>query len=471
MTELGKRLLIAGMVLLPWGGITGEADRMDWAGAAKAQDDDGGGGGDDDDDDGPAPRSNNGDDDHNAPAPRQVAPATITPRRVAPPVAPPVVATPLPTQAPDEIVALSLTPADLALLLDQGFELIEERPIPGFTAIARRLRVPEGLALTAGRDLVRAVDSGQDADFNHYYRLEQQVTPASAPGGLQPTAPCDGLHCPAFTQVGWQVPANRALTCGTPVIVGMIDTGLNPDHATFAGAQIEVLRMSDTTQDPSRAVHGTAVAALLVGDPASRSPGLIPHVQLVAIDAFYRDGGDERAEVFALADALGQLADRQVRVINLSLAGPPNTVLEEVITRLIRDNAIIVVAAAGNDGPAAPPVYPAAYAGVIAVTAVDADGDIYRRAGQGDHVALSAPGVAVWTAASVSGARDKTGTSFAAPFVTAAAALLLQAEPNLSPPDVAARLAARATDLGPPGRDPVFGHGVVIFAGLCPGGL
>lgn len=247
----------------------------------------------------------------------------------------------------------------------------------------------------------------------------------------------------------------------------MIDTGVNPDHETFSGAALEIIRLSGEEMAPSRAVHGTAVAAILIGDPAGRSPGLIPHSPLIAVDVFHRDQGDERADAFSLVEALGVLADRDVRVLNLSLAGPSNMVLGEVIRRLIEVEGIVIVAAAGNGGPRADPAFPAALPGVIAVTALNRSNAIYRRAGQGDHIDIAAPGVDVWTAASVRGARPKTGTSFAAPFVTAAAVLILQQDPNRTVADVHAILADSAVDLGDTGFDPVFGHGLLSIGGVC----
>ena len=104
---------------------------------------------------------------------------------------------------------------------------------------------------------------------------------------------------------------------------------------------------------------------------------------------------------------------------------------------------------------------------MIAVTAVDAADTVYRRAGQGPHVDLAAPGVEVWTAASVSGAKPKTGTSFAAPFVTAAAAAALDVQPDLNAETLIAKLATSARDLGDPGRDDVYGFGLVQARQIC----
>ena len=131
------------------------------------------------------------------------------------------------------------------------------------------------------------------------------------------------------------------------------------------------------------------------------------------------------------------------------------------------ERSVVLVAAAGNRGPRAKPVYPAAYRGVIAVTAVDRNRQVYRRAGRGDHIDLAAPGVRVWTAASVRGARQKTGTSFAAPFVTAAAAIAQHHLGARGHDAVLAALAERAMDLGKTGKDTVFGHGLVQATGLC----
>jgi subtilisin family serine protease len=353
-------------------------------------------------------------------------------------------------------VALALSADDLATLTAQGYEVLEELAVPAVDATPRRLRIPAGTTLADARAAVRALPTGQDADFNHFYRSE----------GFSDD--CEGLECPAGRRmIDWPEPADRASGCGGGVPIGMIDTGINDAHETFEGADLEVVRLSPEEFTPSRALHGTAIAALLVGDPATRAPGLVPSARLVAVDAFYRRGSDERADVFTLVEALGLLAERDVGVINLSLAGPPNAVLEEVVARLKGERDIVLVAAVGNDGPRAAPAFPAAYPEVIAVTAVDRERAIYRRAIRGEHVDLAAPGVAVWTAASVSGARWKTGTSYAVPFVSAAAAILREARPELTALEVGPELARLATDLGDPGPDPVFGAGLLGLGALC----
>jgi subtilisin family serine protease len=152
--------------------------------------------------------------------------------------------------------------------------------------------------------------------------------------------------------------------------------------------------------------------------------------------------------------------------MNLSLSGPANTVLQKAI-EAAQAKGVVIIAAAGNNGAGAEPSYPAAYPEVIAVTAVDQDLNVYRRATQGEYVDLAAPGVNVWTASSQASGALRAGTSYAVPFVSAAAGLLLASNPGLDPKVVQSRLEAHTRDLGKPGWDPTYGFGLIQVAGLC----
>jgi subtilisin family serine protease len=178
----------------------------------------------------------------------------------------------------------------------------------------------------------------------------------------------------------------------------LIDTGINLEHEALKEQAIEVVPRPASHADASLRDHGTAVAALLVGRPDSQTPGLLPQAKIVAVEAFYRDGGTaDRTDVTSLVDAIEALAKRGVRVMNLSLSGPANAMLQKAI-EAAQAKGIVIIAAVGNNGAGAQPSYPAAYPGVVAVTAVDQKLNVYRRATRGAYVDLSAPGVDVWTA-------------------------------------------------------------------------
>lgn len=368
----------------------------------------------------------------------------------------------LPRFAP-EIVVTDLTAPDRALLLAEGFTVIAEDTLPGIGqdtgSIVTRLAAPPGLSLEGARARVRLLPSGIEADLNHYYRSGQAgdaLLPIAAP------PPCTAEICAAQQMIDW--PQNRA-TCPVTVTVGVIDTGVNAAHQMLEGAQIRVVAVADAAQDPSRAVHGTAVVSLLAGAATSRVPGLIPEARLIVADVFGRGGGDERADVVSLMKGLHLMASEGAQVVNMSLAGPENTVLDQAISRFTATDGMVIVAAAGNGGPDAAAAFPASHPGVVAVTAVDGRTRIYNRAQRGDHLDLAAPGVNLLLATSVSGARLQTGTSFAAPFVTAAAAVLLSQ--GLTRDEVSARLTNSARDLGSAGADPIFGNGLLSAARLC----
>ena len=130
---------------------------------------------------------------------------------------------------------------------------------------------------------------------------------------------------------------------------------------------------------------------------------------------------------------------------------------------------MILVAAAGNGGKDAPPAYPAAHPDVIAVTAIDAEARIYKRANRGDYIDLAAPGVDVWAAKAGGGGSYRSGTSFAVPFVVAAIAIEQNAAPGATAHQLLAKLRAGAQDLGAKGHDPIYGDGLLAAPKSCGG--
>ena len=172
------------------------------------------------------------------------------------------------------------------------------------------------------------------------------------------------------------------------------------------------------------------------------------------------------ADVPALVGGLDWLVGSQASVINMSFAGDTNAVVALALQRATAGR-VIVVAAAGNGGPAAPPAFPADELDVIGVTAVDNRSQPYADANRGDYIDFAAPGVRVWTPGPASPGSYHTGTSFAAPFVAAAIAAQLAHGAAADADGIADTLATTAVDLGPPGKDPTFGRGLIRVTNTC----
>ncbi|MDX1606087.1 MAG: S8 family serine peptidase [Candidatus Competibacterales bacterium] len=332
-----------------------------------------------------------------------------------------------------------------------GFVITRREELPNLGLSVVRLRAP--LRVTAPEALTRLRREFPAGEFalNHVYDLE--------------AGPCEAAHCYASQLINWPLPA--ASSCGAGLRVGMVDTAVDTGHPALRGHQVVVRHFADNGR-PSDPAHGTAVAALLVGRAGAGFPGLLPGAELVAADAFKTDArGRDRTTAYLLARALDWLLDWQVAAVNMSMAGPANPLLEKAVRAYTgRDQPL--VAAAGNGGPDAPPAYPAAYPGVLAVTAVDQRLRLYRYANRGDYVALAAPGVAIWTPAPDGGGEYRNGTSFAAPFVTAVVADL-RARESLPLAGLNRRLRDGARDLGAPGRDALYGWGLVRSPVRCGG--
>ncbi|SLN49202.1 Subtilisin DY [Roseovarius litorisediminis] len=310
-----------------------------------------------------------------------------------------------------------------------------------------RLSVPSGRSIEEGRKELRSLVPDSTPEVNHFYTPDDFL--------------CDDGACAANEMIGWS---------GWPSIyaprIGMIDTGINLDHDALSGQNLTVHQVDLDGRQSAGRKHGTAIAAMFVGRMDQRVPGLLPNAELVAVEAFHKGSSGDQADVFSLVQAVDILLEAKVSVINMSFSGPENSLLEQVVERAAAAG-VAVVAAAGNNGPGAGPAYPAAFERVLAVTAVDKQEHVYRQANRGPYINFAAPGVGVWVAASISGGRLKSGTSYAAPFVTASLAVQLMRLPNLPLNVTIGEMMRCAKDLGDPGVDPVFGNGLVAAPGQC----
>jgi hypothetical protein len=357
-----------------------------------------------------------------------------------------------PRQARNSIVVAGLSERDLARLAASGL-MVTSQTRGVIAPRIVRLNLPRGMSVAQARRAVQRVSLRALADLDTFYYTDEGASGCSSPG------------CDASILVGWTPPAVDE--CVAPPKIGLIDTGIHLDHDALKGQSIEVLNASDASEGNSSKDHGTAIAALLVGRAGSTAPGLIPQAKLIAVDAFSKaDGMADRADVLSLVRAVEALADRGVKIVNLSLSGPPNGVLKDAIDAA-RAQGIVFVAAAGNNGAGAEPSYPAAYPGVIAVTAVDRELKVYRRATHGQYVTFAAPGVEIQTAQSNGGSAVKSGTSYAVPFVSAAMAMVRSTHLEADGEDLQKRLQSSTRDLGVPGRDATFGYGLVQMTNLC----
>ncbi len=268
--------------------------------------------------------------------------------------------------------------------------------------------------------------------------------------------------------INWTQDFARCADAGKASRIGLIDSGLDLTHPALAEQSIERKSFLTGTPETQGLDHATGIAALLIGRPGIGTPvGLLPAARLYAAEVFERDeDGKARTSSFRLSLALNWLAEEGLRVVNLSFAGPRNAVFSANLAQASRQG-MILVAAAGNFGAEAPPGYPAADKAVLAVTAVDSLNRIYAKANRGGHIEFSAPGVDVWTAKAGGGGAYRSGTSFAAPFVSA----IIAAEQSLNPCQSSGLLIEgirrAARDLGTPGRDSVYGWGIVRAPAAC----
>lgn len=331
------------------------------------------------------------------------------------------------------LVASGVDTAMIARAGKAGFALIDRERIEGLDLDIARFRVPEGRSLARASTQLAKLLPQAEVDADNLYL-------ASGSGGALPGA------------------ALASASGSGSASLGLIDGGVAA-HPSLAG---RVEQRGFATGAPAAGRHGTAVASLLVGSGGVQ--GAAPGQRLLAADVYGTDPAGGNAS--AIARALGWLVQRGVAVTTISLVGPDNRLLSAAVSRA-QQRGMLIVAAVGNDGPAAPPSYPASYKGVFAVTGVDRKNRALPEAGRALHVDFAAPGEAVLAATSPASADRLRGTSFAAPLVAGRLALRYPAPSVERIAPAVAALVMEARDLGRKGRDKIYGHGLIC--GTCGG--
>jgi hypothetical protein len=301
----------------------------------------------------------------------------------------------------------------------------------------------------SGSDLASLLKDGMQVENN--FRMEVPTMPD--PDFWQNRS-LNAFNAGVLDFLGVPVGPER-LQWGKGITIAILDTGWM-GHSDIDGARVREIDLVGGSRDGEFSGHGTAVAGL-VGSFNPFAPGISPGSDILSVRVL---DGSGKGDAFTLAEAITVAVDNGAEVINMSLGGyGDSSLLQEAVT-YATERGVVLVAASGNDG-VGNLTYPAAYASVIGVTAVDANGNRAPFSNFGEGVDVAAPGYqihALWE-------EDEyiyfNGTSASAPLVAGMAARLLESGRAANGQEVQELLTAQANDTGPPGDDPQYGAGIL----------
>ena len=380
----------------------------------------------------------------NAPQPVSFEAGTIDPLSP-PPLALPQTGTTIENRVPDEIVTLITGDgSNIAnIASSNGLEVRSSRRSDLLGGFLVRFGINDGRTPEAVTTILRNNTAIDTPGPNHLYQLQQSVYEEAR-----------------FAPAKFGLPLNDFSLSGKDILIGVIDTAIDPQHPDLKGAVLDSFDALPE-QPVSNRSHGTAVAGLIAGRSMIR--GIAPKARLLIARAFDDGGKADNAKASAtsyqLLEALDWTVTKGARIINMSFTGPRDMLMSKALRAAASKN-VLLIAAAGNNGPNAPAAYPAAEQSVLAVTAIDINSKVYAQANSGEYVFVAAPGVDVLAAAPDKGIDLVTGTSFAAPFLSGLAALMLEQNADMTPRQFAKRVEETSLDLGEPGRDKIFGVGL-----------
>ncbi len=254
---------------------------------------------------------------------------------------------------------------------------------------------------------------------------------------------------------------------GAGVTVAVIDTGVDGTHPDLAGRVAPggsalngaaVVTTGTGSVDPNG--HGTHVAGIAAAgaDNGIGIAGVAPGATILPLRVLGATGSGWSTDVAA---GVVWAANNGADVINLSLGSSGQSTSMTNAINYAHANGVVVLAAGGNGGPNGSTHYPAAGPNTIAVASVTSSGLVSSFSTRGSYLDVAAPGSSILSTLSGGGYGYKSGTSMATPFAAGVAALMLGANPQMTPDQVADRLVTTVTDVGAPGHDTEYGHGLV----------
>ncbi|MFB1082178.1 S8 family serine peptidase [Jeotgalibacillus sp. JSM ZJ347] len=255
----------------------------------------------------------------------------------------------------------------------------------------------------------------------------------------------------------WHEAYPKAGITGKGIRIGVIDSGIASDHPDLSVAGgVSFVHDTDSFEDDNG--HGTHVAGIIGAlDNELGIRGVAPEAELFAIKVFRSNG---LGQISSVISALDWAIEHELDIVNLSLSTPTDSSALRLAVEKADRAGIIMITSAGNTG-ADSPRYPSAYPQTIAVGAIGSDLLAADFSTTGGAVDLVAPGVSIHSTYLSHSYIHMSGTSMAAPHVTGVAALFKQLDPDASPTVIREQLFDQAVDLGEPGRDPIYGEGMV----------
>ncbi|KIL41717.1 serine protease [Gordoniibacillus kamchatkensis] len=295
-------------------------------------------------------------------------------------------------------------------------------------------------------------------DSNNGNGNDNDVTGA----GIAPIVPNDYL----FSRYQWNLPITDTTTGwqvnkgDKSVTVAVVDTGVDLGHADLQGNLVSGYNVVNPNNAPVDDVgHGTHVAGIISAlvNNGIGVAGMTWYNPVMPVKVLDASGS---GSTYAVAQGVIWATDHGAKVINMSLGNYADAQFLHDAVKYAYDHDVVLIAASGNDNTDRPG-YPAAYPEVFAVAASDSNNNKAPFSNYGDYIDVAAPGVSIASTYMHNQYAALSGTSMASPHVTALAALIRSTNPLLKNTEVMDIMRKSAKDIGPPGKDPYFGYGLI----------